>query len=163
MKQSVLVLATVYNKNKSLNLPAVTKQEFLKYQAEQNPKYRNGIALKGKKQTDFCQSRIFSRQNIVLSLYQALKFENFFIVWCGNWSLTIRLCSTTASYKRRRFRQIVYFTWRCWHLSESGFESKCQRQRKRKLSPSQDINVRGWTTENTRWCCLWICTQFGES
>ena len=39
MEQFVLVHASVYNNNNSLNTPAVMKQDFPKYQAEQNLKY----------------------------------------------------------------------------------------------------------------------------
>ena len=43
MEQFVLVLASVYeHKNKSLITQVVTKQELIKYQAEQNPAYRMG-------------------------------------------------------------------------------------------------------------------------
>ena len=51
----------------------------------------------GDKQKFFFQSRLFSRQNIVLSTYQALNFTNFSFWRCGNWNFPVEFCSTSAS------------------------------------------------------------------
>ena len=80
----------------------------------------------GDKQKNIFQSRLFSRQNFVLSTYQAPKITNFNFGWCRNWNFTDGLCSATASWKRRSSRYSIYFTWRRWYISDSDSESECQ-------------------------------------
>ena len=75
MEQSVLDPASVYN-NKNLNTQSVTKQELPKYQAEQNPTYQIGSLKKEMNKKNFFQSKLLSRQDFVLSTYQALNFQN---------------------------------------------------------------------------------------
>ena len=57
----------------------------------------NWFAEKGKKRKAACQSRLSCWQIFMLSSYQALKFADFNIGWCGNWSLTVRRCWTTST------------------------------------------------------------------
>ena len=76
MEQFVLVPASVYNKSVS-----VTKQELPKYKAEQPPTYQIDSLKKEVNQKLFCKA-LFSRQNFVLSTYQALKFANNNFGWC---------------------------------------------------------------------------------
>ena len=95
MEQFVPAPASVYNK--CLNTQTVTKQELPKCQSEQNSMYQINSLREEKKQKAVCQSRLSSRQKFVSSSDQALKFVNFNIGWCGNWSLTVRLCSLTSS------------------------------------------------------------------
>ena len=67
----------------------------------------NWFVLRGNKQKAVCQSRHFSWQNFVLSSYQALKFADFNIGWCGKCSATVRFCSKTLSNRRRRSRHLL--------------------------------------------------------
>ena len=53
------------------------------------------LTQKGNKQKTVCLSRILSRQNVVFSSCQALKFANFSIGWCRNLILLVGFCSTT--------------------------------------------------------------------
>ena len=56
------------------------------------------IRLKGKKQKAVCESKLLSRQNFVLSSYQAIKIADLNnIGCCGNWSSIGRLCTKTSS------------------------------------------------------------------
>ena len=57
----------------------------------------NWFTQKRNKQKAVCQSRLSGPRYFVLSSYQALNFSDFIIGWCGNWSFTVRLCSTTSS------------------------------------------------------------------
>ena len=77
MEQFVLVPASVYNKSVS-----VTKQELPKYKAEQPPTYQIDSLKKEVNKKLFCKADSFSRQNFVLSTYQALKFANKNFGWC---------------------------------------------------------------------------------
>ena len=60
------------------------------------------------KQQNFCHGRIFSRQNFVLSTNQVLKIAHFHFGWCTNWKLTVKFCSVTASWKRRRSIHLLF-------------------------------------------------------
>ena len=51
-----------------------------------------------RKYTQNClHSRLSVRQNFVLSSYQTLKLVDFNMGWWGNWTFTVRLCSSTSS------------------------------------------------------------------
>ena len=67
----------------------------------------NWFAQRGYKQKSVCQSRLSSRQNFVLSLYQAVKFADFNIRWCGNWSFTVKFWSTTSLQKMHKFQILI--------------------------------------------------------
>ena len=95
MEQFVFVPAYVYNK--SLNTHSVKKQDFPKYQPSQNHTYLDDslnkeINKKLSGKADSLVDKIF-----VKSPYQALKVADFRIGCCGNWSYTVRLCSTNSS------------------------------------------------------------------
>ena len=108
METFVLVPASLYNNNKSLNTQAVTKQELPQYQAEQNPTYRidslkKEINKKLSAKVDSLVDKILFCPRIKLS-----KSQTFFLdgVETGN------LLSDFAQKLRRENADIsdVYFT-----------------------------------------------------
>ena len=155
MEQFILVPASLYNT--SWNTPLVAKQKPPKYQAIQNSTYQILIHLKRIETKSCLPKQTLQSTKIFLPSYQALKFTDFNFGWCGNWSFTVRLCSTTSSWKRRRSRHLLYFTWHCRSISNS--ESKCQSQTERKQSLFQKKNIRSCEGR----CCLWVRAQFKES
>ena len=118
MEQFVLVPVSVYNKK--LNTQSGTEHELPKHQAARTIPRTKMIRSRRKQTKTVCQSSLFSRQKFVLSSYQALKFADFNIGWFGNWSFTVRLCSTNASFKRRRSILLITFLWRCWYIPNSN-------------------------------------------
>ena len=163
MEQFVLVPASVYNNGRSSKTQFVKKKhELPKCQGGPTSTYQIDSLQKVNKQKAVCQSRLFSRQSVVLSPYEALNFSDFDIGWCENWKFTVRFCSTNSSKKRRRSRRLFYFLTLLVYLQlqlwikmpkprreEAGSLSKYERQKLRKLY--------------TRWCCLWVCAPFSES
>ena len=75
MEQFVLVPTSVYNKR--LITQSVTKHELPKYQPSEKPTYHIDSLNKEINKKNNFQSILFSRQNLVLSTYQALNFTNF--------------------------------------------------------------------------------------
>ena len=141
MEQFVLVPASVYNKR--LITQSVTKQELPKYQPLQNPTYHIDSLKKEMNKKFVFQSRLFSRQDFVLSTYQALNFTNFIFRWCRNWNSPVGLCSTTASLKRRV--PDIYLTLldaACISPTLILNQNAKARERERKLGPFQNLNVR---------------------
>ena len=106
MEQFVLVPASVYNK--SLNKQSIAKQELPKYRALQNPTYQidplqKEINSKLFAKADSLVDKYLSYPHIKLSQSQTLILDD--VTWC----FTVRLCSTTASQKRRCSRHLLYF------------------------------------------------------
>ena len=123
----------------------------------------NRLIWEREKQPNVCQVRLFSRHIFVSSLNEALKITHFNFGWCTNWNFTVRICSTTALWKRRHSRLLIFFIRRRWRFSDSGSESKCPSQKERKLGPDQNMDNRS-SKKSTRWgCSLWACAQFSES
>ena len=122
------------------------------------PHVPNWFTLEEDKQNIICWSRLFSRQKIVLSTYQNLKFANF--DWCSNWSHTVRLCSTTASQKCRRSEK-NFFSWR-WSISYYGSKLDCQNKREKRLKSFKMWTYDGVRLVQTRWCCSWVCGKPNE-
>ena len=122
MEQFVFVSTSVYNK--SFNTQSVTNQEFQKYQPLQNPMYQIDSVKKEIKQKTICKTRLFSRQNFLLSTYQALDFTNldFDGVETG------LFLSDFAQQLRRKNKDVpgVYFTWRRGYMSDIDSESEGQ-------------------------------------
>ena len=145
MEQFVFVPASVYknnnNNNKSLKTQGVTKQELPIIQAEQIPTCQIVSLKKGKNTKQIAKADSYSTKFrlVLVSSSQSCRLK-YWMVW--KLGFTVRLCSTTSSYKRRRSRNLLYFTWRCWYFPNYGPESKCQRQRERKLDPFQKMNIR---------------------
>ena len=96
MEQFVLVLAFSVKKHQefeysgSYNAAASKASSWTKFHIP------NWFAEKVNKQNTVSQCRLFSRQNFVLSLYQALIFAHFKIGWSENWSFTVSFCSKTS-------------------------------------------------------------------
>ena len=144
MEQFVLVSSSVYCYNKNLNTLAVTKQQLPKYPVEKESHVPNWLAQKGNKQKAVYESRHISRQNVVLSAHQALKFADIIIGWCENSIFTVRFCSTKSSQKRRRsrvFLTVLVYLQLCFWIKmpkpkreEVGCFSKYERQKHQRLN-----------------------------
>ena len=94
MEELVPVPAPVYKK--SSNTQSVAEQYLPKYQTSLNSTYQIDSFKKEINKKINCQSRNLSIQRFILATNQALKFEDFIIGWCRNWTFM----SNSAQYSR---------------------------------------------------------------
>ena len=125
MEQFVLVPASVYNK--SLTTQPVTKQELPNNKAEQPLRYQiDSLKRDINKKLLGKADALIDKVYFILFSHQAFKLAHKNLGWCCYWSVNLRLYSTFPSKKRRRFRQLLYLTRRCWKITLSIFSPECQ-------------------------------------
>ena len=156
MEQFVLVPASVYNK--SLNEQSVTKQELPKYQPSQiTSRQIDSFKNEANKNCLLKQTLYF-----FLSSYQALKLADFIFGWSQNCSFTIKLCSTTSSWKRRRSRTLHYLTMLVFHPT-LVLNQKATAKERESWVPFKRWRSEAGKVVKTIWCCFWLCVHFSDS
>ena len=118
MEQFVLVPASVFNK--SVTTQSVTKQELPKVKAEQPPTYqidslKKDINKKLFGKADTLRDKILSCSRIKFSNWQTLILDGVDTgALISDFTLHLR------RKQRRRSRQLLYFTRRCWNITLSS-------------------------------------------
>ena len=166
MKQFVLVPASVLLCKTNLIAQSVKKQELPKSQPLQNSMYQNDSLKKEVIKKSFFRRRFLSRQNFLLSTYQALIFRNFNFARYRKWTFGIFLLYFAQQLRRRNADVPDYhFTL----LDTAGVSSTLILNQNAKAKNRGSLvlfNI--WTTEaskavHTGWCCLWVCAQLSET
>ena len=116
--------------------------------------------LKKNEQKVVLQSRRFSRQNFVFSVYQALKIADFSVGWCRNWRFTVTLCSTTSSQNRRRSRHLLHFIDAAGISPPLVLNQNAKAKERGTWVPFKKRTSEAAKAVHARRCFLWVCTQF---
>ena len=101
------------------------KERISKVSSWTKPKVPNWLAQIANKQKTVCQSRLFSRTNFYFPVSSS---QSRILVYRMMWKLEFHCQNLLNNFvqKRRLSRHLFYCTWRCWYISESSSESKCQ-------------------------------------
>ena len=163
MEQFVLVPASVYNNNKSLSTPAVTRQELPKYQVEQNSTYQIDSP---KKETN---KNLFAKADSLVDKtlsYPRIKFSNSQTLKVNGVETGVLL----SDYNKQLVCENadvpdIYFTL----LDAAGISPFLLVNQNAEANERWSwVPFETWTSEaakavHARWCCLWVCTHFSES